>query len=1045
MKSLLIKAFNARPEEFTSIGLMMLLGFSTGIFIATYDVAAPALFLAQFEDKNTLAQAILLSGILSVFSTYLYALLQRKIPFQYLVWFFMLIILAATAFIWFQSRSAEVNKTVIFIAFVLSLPFSFASSLIFWGYFGRVFNLKQSKRVIGGIDTGQLVASILSLFAIGFLLDNNIVITEQLYIGSVVGVIGVIVVATFINPLVGKSAATAQKVKSQSFIKIFGNRYTKWMTLFVIVSLIAITFIDYSFLNVTNIQWTTVAEKGSFLAKFEATVVIFSFLFQTFVTDWLIENYGLKVSLLINPILAIVLAGVALVAGIFMGADADAGGNFIWFFLAIAAGKLFIDSLKDALDGPTFKLYFLPIDSEVKFDVTTKIEGVITAIGGVIAGLILIGMNRFNIELLFVSAGLIPMLIFWYFITNRMHSGYRSTLQYTLEKNKNQSGAKGDNKNSKHIPEAQVINNLKVLERTSPGEFEKTALSMLESVDGNVQSFLKSKIKEMELEFDTKPSSIDKNEELKKLASSAIDEANQSDVISISPDRLYTLSKSVSKEDRILAAKLLRSLISDKSIFVLLELLRDQNIEVKKQAIVTARKVKRKETWPLLIELLSNRTFTYDASSALIEAGEEVLPSLENAFHRSGQVQSVMLKIINIIGSIDTPEANKILWGKIDFPDRKIVRQILLSFNDKRFSANESEIIVLNDLLSDEIGKAIWNMAALDELTDESHNDLLKDALNEEVKSNFSMIYILLSMIYDPESIKLVKENIESGTAEGNTFALELLDIFIAQDLKPKLFPLLDDIDTREKLTKLQHFYPRQSYEEATTYNFLLNRDFNNINRWTKACTLYAIQSNLQEEVKKSVVAQMFNPDPLLAELAASILYKYDKTVFNSITARRLLQDKSFGEIVERLEANQPTKFEVCRFFAQSEAFQSLSGLHISQIVDKADLVEVGNDESITITDEQNTYLVASGSFEVSTSNHTSSQFDEGSTFGNMFSDKTLELTSAKAVTNAKVFVINLNEVFDVLTNYKALTKVMVNTISHSMQLKFEKTVNTIH
>lgn len=1037
MKSLILKSFNARPEEFTSIGLMLLLGFFMGIFLATYDVAAPALFLAQFQDKNTLAQAILFSGVLSVLSTYLYATLQRRIPFKHLVWFFMIVMLAATAFVWYESVSETTNKVMVFIGFVLALPFSFSGSLIFWGYFGRVFDLKQSKRVIGGIDTGQLVASLISLFAIGFILDRNILTTEQLYIGSIIGIIGMLVAATFTNTIISQSESALRKVKKQSFGKIFGNRYTRWMTFFVIVSLIAITLVDYSFLNVTNIQWTTVAEKGSFLAKFEATVVIFSFLFQTFVTDWIIENYGLKTSLLINPILAILLAGVALLIGMVMGASPESGGNFIYFFLAIAASKLFIDSLKDALDGPTFKLYFLPIDSDVKFDVTTKVEGVITAIGGIIAGLILIGMNRFNIELLFVSAGLIPILLGWYLITNRMHAGYRSTLHYTLDRNKKESSQLKDQTESDTLPEAYVINDLKFLERTSPGEFEKTALTMIDSVEGNVQQFLENKIKEMELEFDSKPSNIKSHKELKKLASQAADEANQGDIISISPDRLYTLSKSPSKEDRILAAKLLRSLISDKSIFVLLELLRDQNEDVKRQAIITARKVKRKETWPLLIELLSNKTFTYDASSALVEAGEIVLHSLDNAFHRSGQTQAVMLKILNIISKIGGEEANKMLWAKIDFPDRKVVRQILKSFSEKHFQATEKETIVLNDLLSDEIGKAIWNMAAIDELSDEPYNDLLKNALNEEVDNNFSMIYIILSMLYEPESIQLVKTNIEEGTSDGTTFALELLDIFITQDLKPKLFPLLDDIDTKEKLTKLQHFYPRQSYDESETYNFILNRDFNNINRWTKACALSALKDNTQVDVKKSIVAQMFNPDHLLSELATSIIYEQDKSVFNSITGRLLLQDSSFNQVLERLENNQPTKFDVCQFFTKSETFGVLSGLHISQIVDKAELIELFAQEEINIRDEQYAYMVAEGDLDIVTKNGETSQLKMGEVCGNMFTGENLQLEKLVSKSNARIFVISLNDVFDVLTNYKELSSKLVNIVSTNNQNHF--------
>ena len=320
----------------------------------------------------------------------------------------------------------------------------------------RSFNLKQSKRVIGGIDTGQLIASILALFAIGYILDNNIISTPQLYIGSVVGIVGMIFATFLTNPLLNKTSSAIKKVKAQSFIKIFGNRYTRWMTLFVITSLIAVTFIDYSFLSVTNIQWETVAEKGAFLAKFEATVVIFSFLFQTFVTDWLIENYGLKVSLIVNPLLAILLAGIALLVGLVMGFT-DQAENFVWFFLAVAASKLFIDSLKDALDGPTFKLYFLPIDSDIKFDVTTKVEGVVTAIGGVLAGLILIGMNQFDVELIYVVAGLIPILFAWYFITSRLHTGYKSTLQYTLEKNKNIIQSNNQHKEDE-LPEEQIIN-----------------------------------------------------------------------------------------------------------------------------------------------------------------------------------------------------------------------------------------------------------------------------------------------------------------------------------------------------------------------------------------------------------------------------------------------------------------------------------------------------------------------------------------------------------------------------------------------------------
>jgi hypothetical protein len=78
------------------------------------------------------------------------------------------------------------------------------------------------------------------------------------------------------------------------------------MTGFVLIAIICVTFIDYAFLNIINDRWQTDAEKASFLANFEATVVIFSFLFQTIITGWFKVNYGHKTSLLINPSLAII-------------------------------------------------------------------------------------------------------------------------------------------------------------------------------------------------------------------------------------------------------------------------------------------------------------------------------------------------------------------------------------------------------------------------------------------------------------------------------------------------------------------------------------------------------------------------------------------------------------------------------------------------------------------------------------------------------------------------------------------------------------------
>jgi len=1028
VKTLIIKVLNARPEEIPDIQLMLYLGFFTGIFLAAYDVAAPAIFLNYFNDETVLAQSFLVSGVIGIVSTFIYSFLQARIPYKILVYGFVTIMFITTTIVWMLSTFTEQQGIVVFIGFVLALPFSYLSLLIFWGFFGRVFDLKQAKRIIGGIDTGQLVASIFALFTFAFVLDRNLIAAVDLFLVAMVGVGGMLITsfAMRINTKLQAQTIGSTKTKTIPIRKIFTGKYTGLMAGFVLISLVCITFIDYSFLNVINLQWDTEAEKASFLANFEATIVIFSFLFQTFVTDYVIENYGLKVALLINPLLAIILIVAAVFTGFVMGFQPGPEVDLIWFFIAIAAAKLFIDSLKDALDGPSFKLYFLPIDPNVKFDVSTKIEGFVTALGGLIAGALLIAMNRFNLSLIYIVIGVIPILLLWFFITRKMYGGYRSTLVSALEAGKN--AARQDTEEKLEVKDH--ITRLKLMEKTAPLTFEKSIVQLTDNAEEDeIRHFARKKVQNLDLNFEKRAETAEGVRELRELANKA---ANNDDVISISADRLYNLAKSYDIEERILAAKLMRSLVNDTNIFVLLELLRDPNNKVRHQAIITTRKVNRPETWPLLIELLNNKTFTYEAASALVTGGKEALSVLDNAFHRSGQTQGVMLKIINIMDDIGGPEAHAMLWQKIDFPDRKIVRQILLSFFKNKHKATNKETLVLNDILNDEIGKALWNITAKTELSEHEYNNPLQNALDEEITSSFDFIYMLLSIIYDHESVELVKENVELGTIEGSAYAIELLDIFLDQDMKPKLFPLIDDIPAKEKLDKLQVFYPRQIYEERDTYNYILNRESSNANRWTKACTLYAISANKDIEIDDSIVAHMFNPDPLLAELATWITYKNQPSHYRSVVHRLWDKADQMDKIVKRVESNLPIVFDVVLMLRKMPEFENFTGLLLSQVVSEMNPVRLKTDAKLNISARPDEICVLQhGKARLEQGDIKLNLPEDSNIVGLLFSNNDEEM-NLQAREETLLQTISLNDFFDILTNYPQLVRGFTTYVSQS-------------
>ena len=103
------------------------------------------------------------------------------------------------------------------------------------------------------------------------------------------------------------------------------------------------------------------------------------------------------------------------------------------------------------------------------------------------------------------------------------------------------------------------------------------------------------------------------------------------------------------------------------------------------------------------------------------------------------------------------------------------------------FKAGISQITHIKYAIESDVEDMSWNLAAITEVPDKFLGPKLKQALLEENEHDIEHIYMLLGMLYDPHSIQLVKDNIESGTVEGINFGLELLDVFLSDDLKQKI------------------------------------------------------------------------------------------------------------------------------------------------------------------------------------------------------------------------------------------------------------------
>jgi len=1046
----LFLALNVRSGEEKPVLLLLGKGFFMGVFLATYYVTAETLFLNRLGEY--LKEAILISGFLGITVTSCFAFLQNRVSFNKLALGNLLMIFVFTAGIYFTFRfsGAEFQDYLIFLMFAMYGPILAVALLGFWGTFGRLFNLRQSKRIIGGIDVGQLVASIIALFTVPFL-EPLIPNTYNFLIISGVSLLVSCVFLFFITINYNLSQAEmsddVDEKQDTGIRSLAKDNYVRLLSFFLLFSMVTFTLVQYTFQEVVAQQYPDETELRNFIAIFQGSILALGLFLQTFINDRIIGEYGLKVALMILPIIMVVFTVGAITAGSIFGYSIETSTAFIWFFLLIALSRLFNYALRDSLENPTIKLYFMPLDARVRFDVQTKVEGVVNETSRFLAGALIIGLSFLAfVELIHYSYALILILVGYLLIIRKIYNEYRNRIRVKLERQQQALA------NTVLEPGQQLVNTLKdflvtqspnkvvfsfkLLEKVEPQLLPQSINKLMGHESEEIRDFAQLKMNELKgLSVSDRYviSMKDQNGE-NQAARHLVSGADMLDLFrsgDISKGRLYKLCKSENPEDRQYAAELISNASDDENISFLIELLSDVNIKVRKTAIKTAQRKYNDEVLGALIDNLAYSAYSVEAANALTIIGGKALQSLDSSFYKSGQNTQTMLKIVHIIGRIGGNKAKQQLWNKIDYPDKVIVSEVLLALANSGFRAGMTQIPRIKYAIESDIENIAWDMAAISEVSNEGFGDTIKMAIEEEVQSDIEHIYMLLSMLYDAQSIQLVKENIESGTNEGTIYAIELLDVFLSDDLKQKVIPVLDDMPFSEKTKKLEIYHPRERLNNKLVLKFILNRDFSQVNRWTKACVIYQIGLMKVEDYKLDLIANLFNPDKLIYEIAAWALHEIDPDEYKDNVSR--LAFKKRKELDELIlggdDSNRSLSFEKVLFISKMDAFKEVTGLAATGVVDIIDLLELEEGEMLSIDEHYNDnfYIVYKGTINIYENGTVTGGTKEGEFVGELMkSTSYMKANLIIAVEQTVLFKINKDSFYELLSdNIKLAQKIV--------------------
>ncbi|MFO7828372.1 MAG: hypothetical protein R6V23_07120, partial [Bacteroidales bacterium] len=911
----LLAALNIEKSEKTSVFLFLIQSVFLGIFYGAFDVGAHALFLSVYP-ASMIPKAYVISGIVGIIITTLYARIQNRLPFSSLAIINLLFISAVAAFLRLAFSFTESNW-LIFLIFVMMGPLNIIALLGFWGAVGRIFTLRQGKRLFGLIDSGQIFGAILSTFAIPVLIAVGFQQKNLLFLSSI-SILCALVVQFFISGKynLNKKIEVAPS-KQKKLGDLLKNKYILYMSLFVVLSMLAAFFIQYSFLTVTKENYPDHDNLTKFLGAFTGSLLLFTFMFKTFVYSKLMKAYGLKVSILISSILLGIFTVIAVLIGTFGGYTPAASG-FIFFFLIIALTRLFSKALKDSVEVPSFKILYQSLKVEIRHNVQAYVDGTINEIAALSAGLLLAALSLFEFfKLIHFSYSLIVILLAWIFVARKLYKEYQISLQKSLaeykgKRNQVESISEFVEKNiDKDIADYEpLIENLEIDFELHPLKFEKKLSQLINHRNIKIQDFAMNKVSAFNI-YDAISNikaylKSEANDSLKERYQTIIDKTDAKINKSPGKENIISLSKSKNSEERVLAAFLMSKFYDNDYFIYLKALMRDLNFQVKIAAIKAAANINQPEFCPLIIEYIEYEGVFQYAYDALLQFDEKALPYLDQYFYKTGTSHRSLIRTIKMMGQIGGDRAIEYLLKKLDHPNEEILLYVLLALRQCNYRANESNINRIHHILERHIGIMGWNIAAKQSLKEANNTELLEQAIDEEITANYDLLYLLLSIAYDAKSIMHVKENIESGTSEGISYALELLDLFIYEEIKPKLIPIVEDISATEKIKQLQNFYPLDILPFNELLIGIVNRDINFINIWTKACALFSFKDlTLENGIPDDLIAHLFNPIDLLRQTSAFIIYNENRDKYLNIKSR--IKEKLRDDLDQTIEKSELT------------------------------------------------------------------------------------------------------------------------------------------
>jgi hypothetical protein len=964
--------FNNRQEIFMLV-LVSLQALFIGAFAALFMIGSHVLFF-QLWDPGKVPMAFIISGLLGigVFSLYSYSV--NRTNFRRLTVFILLFVFLANLLLFlFYDAIAHfaLLEFPVMLPFTLAIPFTFIVLLIFRRSVTGIYTPSQHRRFYPLIRTSLMAGMVTASYALVIALYINFDVL--LITGGSALFIGLALVLQIIMNQYHRTSGAFPQVSRRpmqlrsKFYEFFYSKYTLLLLAFVMLSAITGFILHYHFITVTRFNYPNTIGLAKFFGFFTGTMCLFVFAVERYLLRKILYAYDSPFSLVLIPALLTIAAVVTLVVDLLVD-QSTAIASISYGFLMIAMFRIGYETTYEAIELPSLRVLFRTLDLRFSNSVIPRLEGSFRMVALLVAGLILFALAWLKLAgNLFINLTLLLLLLLWIPVGIKLVKSYQNALREMIRRLRISTRTIGqelqniDEKTHALINSKdplKSVNTLSILERLEPLTHEKHLVSLLTTDSSELQQYLLNRIDENAL-----LSSLPKLKELEKSEQSRIHNGYLPRLISRfelklsaggSRNAIDHLVNSKTPADRVLAAEVIGTASNQEFDDCLLQLTRDIEPDVKFASVKAMARLGSADHSYVLIGYLTTAAYYPYAFEALVKIGDPALPLLEQMFLLPDADNLLLSRIVRIYGKIGSPSAMDCLLGKIESQNRTIARQALLALREAKFQASPGNINrILNDIVR-LINIMSWNFAAYASIYKSDDFSMLSDALLAEISDNYSTLYHFLALAYNPTSIGNIKNLLQEGNDSDISFAIELIDQIVNEEIKQVFFPVVENISVKERYKQLQYFFQAAKEPPESLIQEIITRDFNQISLYTKACAIMSSLLLTDKLPGQEIIACIFHPNLLIRESASYVVNKTAPENLESVFSR--LEPMQVSEIRTALShADDGIPYlliDRIRFIKNSEKMKGITDDVLCEIARSLEVHFLNRDEEFLIKRE---------------------------------------------------------------------------------------------